>query len=117
MKEIGEYLLQREEKRIESTPSSQWTDLVGRFTDSYNREIDIEIKDIEDRLKKLRGYRMSYDRMAVKLSILNKVNGLNWLEWFYQDCKKQANFGRYFNYQISTKGTNHGTNNFTKSST
>lgn len=86
--QIGEYLLQIEK----TTARSQWNDLVGRFTDRYNL-------GAQDR------YKISYNRMAMKLSPLLKANGIGWLEWFYEDCKKQGNFGRYFNWAVNPKNS------------
>lgn len=88
MKEIGEYL-----STIQKTEAkSQWSDLVGRFVDAYN-------------LGEPEKYRISHVRMAVKLSPLKKANGIGWLEWFYNDCKKQPNFGKYFNWSINSKNS------------
>lgn len=69
---------------------SQWSDLVGRFTEAYNHGVSPK-------------YQRSPKWMAMKLSPLLKANGISWLEWFYDDCKKQENFGRYLNFQLSTK--------------
>ena len=73
--------------KVEKVPNSQWSDLVGRFTVSYNNST-------------IPKYQMTEKRMAMKLSVLLKANGIGWLEWFYEDCKKKGNFGRYFNWSI-----------------
>lgn len=76
-----------------AVPWSQWSDLVGRFLTAYNLSSRPE-------------YRIKHERMAMRLAPLLKANGINWLEWFYTDCEKRANFGRYFNWAISSKNVN-----------
>jgi hypothetical protein len=71
-------------------PSSQWADIVGRFTEAYN--LGTQAK-----------YKITEKRMAMRLAPLLKENEIGWLEWFYEDCKKARNFGAYFNYQLSPK--------------
>lgn len=74
------------------TADSQWADLVGRFTESYNRGAPPR-------------YQTTHARMAMRLSPLMKENGIGWLEWFYEDCKKHENFGRRFNSQLKPHGS------------
>jgi len=41
--------------------------------------------------------------MAMLLSTIKTMEGLPYLEYFFNECMKADNFGRYFNWKISTK--------------
>ena len=59
--------------------------------DSYNRGVD------EERYKKKIGYFM------MKLSPILKREGIEYLEYFYNECLKADNFGKFFNWSLSAK--------------
>ncbi len=69
---------------------SQWQDLVGRFTDSYNKSTTSKFFYTEK-------------RMAMKLSPILKREGIEYLEYFYEECRKKDNFGRWMNYSLNPK--------------
>lgn len=80
----------RSPEKQEKSPRSQWSDLVGRFTRAYNRGTNRPITE---------------KFMAMKLAPIKKAEGLPYLEYFYHECDKADNFGRYFNWKTSTKIT------------
>lgn len=41
--------------------------------------------------------------MAMKLAPILKAEGIGYLEYFYNECAKKDNFGRWFNYSTSAK--------------
>ncbi len=86
MDHIGS-LLQRQ---IERPPQSQWADLVGRFTTAYNASTEPR-------------YRYTEARMAMRLAPVLKREGVEWLEWWYEDLRKKENFGRFMNWSLSAK--------------
>lgn len=72
--------------KTEQSPRSQWSDLVGRFTRAYNRGTTRPITE---------------KFMAIRLAPIKKAEGLPYLEYFYTECDKADNFGRYFNWKTA----------------
>lgn len=72
-------------------PRTQWEDLIQRFTENYN----LSTRDPK--------YHYTFKRMATKLSPILKREGIGYLEYFYEECKKKDSFGKYFNYALNPK--------------
>lgn len=73
-----------------TTANSQWQDLVGRFTISYNNST-------------IPKYQITEKRMAMKLSPILKAEGIGYLEYFYNECAKKDNFGRWMNWSLNSR--------------
>lgn len=41
--------------------------------------------------------------MGVKLSPILKKEGIGYLEYFYNECEKARNFGKFFNWSLASK--------------
>lgn len=78
------------EVKVGRTPNSQWQDLVGRFTVSYNNST-------------IPKYQITEKRMAMKLSPILKAEGIGYLEYFYNECAKKDNFGRWMNWSLNSR--------------
>lgn len=74
--------------RKQDAPKSQWSDLVGRFTNEYNKGTTRKITE---------------KRMAMLLATIKTMEGLPYLEYFFNECKQKDNFGKWFNYKTSIK--------------
>lgn len=70
--------------------TSQWAELVGKFTESYNKSTKPN-------------YWYTEKRMAMKLSPILKKEGIQYLEYFYNECLKKDSFGRWFNYALNPR--------------
>ena len=71
-------------------PKSQWADLVGKLTENYNASTKPN-------------YWYTEKRMAAKLSPILKAEGIGYLEYFYEECRKKDNFGKFFNFSLNAK--------------
>jgi len=83
---ISNYIPQIEK----TTANSQWQDLVGRFCEKYNNST-------------IPKYHLTEKRMAMKLSPILNAEGIGYLEYFYNECCKKDNFGKWFNYSVNPK--------------
>lgn len=70
--------------------TSQWAEIVGKFTIAYNASTKPN-------------YWYTEKRMALRLSPLLKAEGIGYLEYFYEECRKKDNFGRFFNWSLNAK--------------
>lgn len=78
-----------------SEKQTAWQEIVGIFSEKYNRFA-------------IPRYKRTYARMAMLLAPLLRLNGIDWLRNFYLECEKKDNFGKWFNYSINPKNSKDG---------